>query len=82
MDYLAAHGIAMRVCPGVTTASAAAAGALASLTLRGAARGVTFVTAHLRAGEPLQLDWQALALPHATLGIYMAARRRARSRGN
>lgn len=71
MDHLAVHGVPVRVCPGVTTASAAAAGALASLTLRGAARGVTFVTAHLRAGEPLKLDWQTLALPHATLGIYM-----------
>jgi uroporphyrin-III C-methyltransferase len=71
MDYLAAHGVPLRVCPGVTTASAAAAGAQASLTLRGAARGITFVTAHLKAGEPLKLDWEALARPHATLGIYM-----------
>lgn len=71
MDHLAAGGVPCRICPGVTTASAAAADGLASLTLRGAARGITFVTAHLRAGEPLKLDWEALARPHATLGIYM-----------
>jgi uroporphyrin-III C-methyltransferase len=71
MDHLAAHGVGCRICPGVTTASAAAAHGLASLTLRGAARGITFVTAHLRAGEPLKLDWPALARAEATLGIYM-----------
>jgi uroporphyrin-III C-methyltransferase len=29
------------------------------------------VTAHLKAGEPLKLDWDALARPGGTLGIYM-----------
>ena len=42
-----------------------------SLTLRGLARRLTFVTAHARAGEELELDWQALADPQATLAIYM-----------
>jgi uroporphyrin-III C-methyltransferase len=42
-----------------------------SLTLRGLARKLTFVTAHARAGEPLDLDWRSLADPHATLAIYM-----------
>jgi uroporphyrin-III C-methyltransferase len=71
MDHLAAAGIALRICPGITTASAAAASGLASLTLRGVARGVTFVTAHLKAGEPLKLDWDVLARPGGTLGVYM-----------
>lgn len=71
MDRLAAAGIPVRICPGITTASAAAASGLASLTLRGAARGITLLTAHMRAGEPLALDWAALARPQATLGIYM-----------
>ncbi|QSR20137.1 uroporphyrinogen-III C-methyltransferase [Novosphingobium sp. KA1] len=71
MDHLAAGGVAVRICPGVTTASAAAASAQASLTLRGVARGITLVTAHLKAGEPLQLDWAALASPGGTLGVYM-----------
>jgi uroporphyrin-III C-methyltransferase len=71
MEHLAEAGIAVRICPGITTASAAAASGHASLTLRGVARGLTLVTAHLRAGEPLKLDWEALARPQGTLGIYM-----------
>lgn len=64
-------GVAVSICPGVTAASAAAAGLGASLTLRGLARKLTFVTAHARAGEPLDLDWAALADPTATLAVYM-----------
>ena len=71
MDHLTAGGVPCRICPGITTASAAAASGSVSLTLRGAARGITFVTAHMRAGEPLKLDWDALARAQATLGIYM-----------
>lgn len=66
-----AAGIAVGICPGITAASAAAAGLGRSLTLRGLARKLVFVTAHARAGEPLDLDWQALADPRATLAIYM-----------
>ena len=71
MEHLAADGIRFHICPGITTASAAAASGSASLTLRGKARGLTLVTAHLKAGEPLKLDWDALARPGGTLGIYM-----------
>ena len=71
MEHLAADGIRFHICPGITTASAAAASGSASLTLRGKARGLTLVTAHLKAGEPLKLDWEALASPGGTLGIYM-----------
>ena len=53
---LAAHGIRARICPGITSASAAVASAGVSLTLRGVARHLRFVTAHVRAGEPLDLD--------------------------
>ena len=66
-----AAGVAVRVCPGITAASAAAASLGTSLTLRGLARKLTFVTAHARAGELLDLDWAALADPAATLAIYM-----------
>jgi uroporphyrin-III C-methyltransferase len=66
-----AAGIAVHVCPGVTAASAAAASLGASLTLRGLARQLTFVTAHACAGEPLVLDWARLADPQATLAVYM-----------
>lgn len=66
-----AHAIPYHICPGVTAASAVAASAGLSLTLRGLARKLTFITAHARAGEELDLDWQALADPKATLAIYM-----------
>jgi uroporphyrin-III C-methyltransferase len=69
--HLAAYGIPVRICPGVTAASAAVAGAGASLTLRGFARRLQFVTAHARAGEEIRLDWQSLADPESTLAIYM-----------
>lgn len=71
IGYLVEAGIAVRICPGVTAASAAAASGGVSLTLRGLARGLTLVTAHARAGETLQLDWRALVASGATLGIYM-----------
>jgi uroporphyrin-III C-methyltransferase len=44
--------------------------------------GITFVTAHLKAGEPLKLDWETLARPEATLGIYMGRAAAPRSRGS
>src|SRR6478752_3932016 len=66
-----AAGVPVRICPGVTAASAAAAELGLSLTLRGTARRLTFVTAHARAGEPLDLDWRSLADPQTTLAIYM-----------
>ncbi|MBO9698497.1 MAG: uroporphyrinogen-III C-methyltransferase, partial [Sphingopyxis sp.] len=67
----AAHGVPVHICPGITAASAAAASGLTSLTLRGEARQLTFLTAHARAGEALDLDWAKLASSDATLGIYM-----------
>jgi uroporphyrin-III C-methyltransferase len=71
LDACRAAGVPVEVCPGVTAASAAAASLGLSLTLRGLARRLTLVTAHARAGEELDLDWQALADPQATLAIYM-----------
>ena len=68
---LGGAGIPVHICPGVTTASAAAASATLSLTLRGVARSIQFVTAHLCAGEPLTLDWHRLADPQSTLAVYM-----------
>lgn len=71
LDACRAAGVPVAICPGVTAASAAAAGLGRSLTLRGLARKLVLVTAHARAGEPLDLDWQSLADPQATLAIYM-----------
>ena len=70
-EALIEYGIPYHICPGVTAASAAAASAGISLTVRGLARKLVFVTAHARAGEELDLDWDALADPKATLAIYM-----------
>lgn len=64
-------GIPVRICPGITAASATAASAGLSLSLRGIARRVQFVTAHTRRGAALDLDWAALAQADATLAIYM-----------
>lgn len=71
MDHLIAHGVSVKICPGITTASAAAASSLASLTLRGSARRLTFITAHARADAAVDHDWQALADGKSTLAIYM-----------
>lgn len=68
---LAEIGVRARICPGVTAASAAAASAGISLSLRGLARRVQFVTAHARAGEALDLDWAALADSACTTAFYM-----------
>ncbi|WP_439571451.1 uroporphyrinogen-III C-methyltransferase [Sphingomonas sp.] len=71
MTALRGAGCMVRVCPGVTAASAAAASAGVSLSLRGLAREVRFVTAHSRNGAALDLDWASLAKPGATLAFYM-----------
>lgn len=71
IGFLDAHGIRVQVAPGITAASAASARAGVSLTLRGLARRIQFVTAHVQAGQSLDLDWDALADPAATLGVYM-----------
>ena len=67
-------GVTVHICPGVTAASASAAALGTSLTLRGEARKLILVTAHARAGEELDLDWQSLADPKATLAVYMGKR--------
>ncbi|MEM1196874.1 MAG: SAM-dependent methyltransferase, partial [Pseudomonadota bacterium] len=71
LDACRENGIAVEVCAGVTTASAAAASLGTSLTTRGLARRLTFVTAHTAKGEAPALDWAALADPEATIAVYM-----------
>lgn len=65
------HGIRFEVVPGVTAAAAASAYAGIPLTHRAMSRGVRLVTGHLREGEELELDWERLADPTATLVVYM-----------
>jgi uroporphyrin-III C-methyltransferase/precorrin-2 dehydrogenase/sirohydrochlorin ferrochelatase len=68
-------GVPVRVVPGVTTASAAAASLGVSLTHRDHAQRVQFVTGHDRQGDlPADLDIGALADPQSTLVIYMGRR--------
>lgn len=69
--HLTAHGIPAHICPGITAASAAVASFGTSLTLRGDARKLTFITAHMQNGEAAEIDWQSLADPKSTLAIYM-----------
>lgn len=71
LEACRAEGIRVSICPGITAASAAAADLGVSLTLRGLARKLVFVTAHSKNGATLDLDWQSLADKDATLAVYM-----------
>ena len=71
LDACRDAGVPVHICPGITATSAAAASLGRSLTLRGQARRLTFVTAHTTRGSALDNDWQALADPGATLAVYM-----------
>ncbi|WP_336743152.1 siroheme synthase CysG [Aureimonas altamirensis] len=69
------EGIPVRIVPGITAASALAAGFGVSLTHRDCAQQVRFVTAHSRKGGlPEDLDWHALADDNATTIFYMGGR--------
>ncbi len=68
----AAAGVPFTIINGISAAMAAAAGLGASLTRRGVARRVQFITAHDESGElPVTLDWTAIADPDATTCVYM-----------
>jgi uroporphyrin-III C-methyltransferase/precorrin-2 dehydrogenase/sirohydrochlorin ferrochelatase len=68
-------GVSVRIVPGITTASAAAASLNASLTHRDHAQRVQFITAHDRHGDlPESLNIAALADPQATTIVYMGRR--------
>lgn len=70
--HLVRHGVEFEVVPGITAALACGAYAGIPLTHRGLARHLHFVAGHCRGDVPLDLDWQALADPQATLVFYMA----------
>jgi uroporphyrin-III C-methyltransferase len=72
VEFLARHGVASQVIPGVTAACAAAAQFGVPLTHRGEARRVILSTAMLNAGVAVG-DWRAAADGEATLAIYMGA---------
>jgi uroporphyrin-III C-methyltransferase / precorrin-2 dehydrogenase / sirohydrochlorin ferrochelatase len=69
-------GIAVEVVPGITTAQGAASRLLVSLTRRGKARRVQYLTGHAagngRDGKlPADIDWASLADPAVTTVVYM-----------
>lgn len=68
-----AAGLPVTIVPGISAAQGAAASLGLSLTHRDHARRLQFVTGHARSGDlPEDLDWKAMADPHATTVIYMA----------
>lgn len=74
MEALRAAGIDFEVVPGVTAASAAAAGLRLSLTQRRLARSLHIITGHgADQGLPVH-EWAALAKAGGTLAIYMGSK--------
>ena len=72
LDALAAAGIDVEVVPGVTAALAAASTLRVSLTRRGIARTVSFLTPRVGKGETAS-EWLPSALAADTVVLYMAA---------
>ena len=79
-DWLQARGIEVEVVNGITAGLAGATHFGIPLTLRGVARGVSFVTAHTQDDSPL--DWTALAHSGTTLVVYMGVTKLAEIRSN
>ena len=72
IDACRAAGIAVSIIPGISAAQGAAAALGLSLTERGQARRIQFVTGHGADGKlPADMDWSAIADPAATTIVYM-----------
>jgi uroporphyrin-III C-methyltransferase / precorrin-2 dehydrogenase / sirohydrochlorin ferrochelatase len=68
-------GVAFTIVNGISAAQGAAAALGASLTRRGVARRLQFVTAHAETGRlPDSIDWGSVADPDVTTCIYMGRR--------
>jgi len=72
IDALEAAGIEFEVVPGITAALAASAQLGVSLTKRGVARTVTFVTPRIGDDED-ESDWVSAAVSADTAALYMGA---------
>ena len=72
IDALRSAGVAFEIVPGITAASAAGAELGISLTRRGVARKVAFVTPRAGAGEPAN-EWASSVAAADTAVIYMGA---------
>jgi uroporphyrin-III C-methyltransferase/precorrin-2 dehydrogenase/sirohydrochlorin ferrochelatase len=67
--------VAVEVVPGITAAQGAAASLGLTLTGRGHARRLQYVTGHSQEGQlPQDLDWKSLADAATTTAIYMPTR--------
>jgi uroporphyrin-III C-methyltransferase / precorrin-2 dehydrogenase / sirohydrochlorin ferrochelatase len=67
-----AAGITVEAVPGITTAQGVASRLLVSLTRRGQARRVQYITGHGRDGKlPADIDWASVADPAVTTVVYM-----------
>ena len=72
IEALERAGIPFEIVPGITAAQGAAASLKVSLTQRGRARRVQFITGHAHDGRlPEDLDLAALADPQRTTAVYM-----------
>jgi uroporphyrin-III C-methyltransferase len=71
MDALRAAGINFEIVPGITAATAVAAGLQLSLTRRGIARSLHLLTGHGAEGGLPGHDWISLTKSGGTLAIYM-----------
>ena len=73
-------GVGVEVVPGITTAQGAASRLLVSLTRRGQARRVQYITGHAASNNgrdgnlPADIDWASLADPAVTTVVYMPTR--------
>jgi len=75
LDACDKAGIVVEVVPGITAAQGAAASLGLTLTGRGHARRLQYVTGHSRDGRlPENIDWKALADAATTTAIYMPTR--------
>lgn len=72
IEFLVGKGIAVKITPGITAALAAAADLGISMTRRGKARSVAFVTPRVGAGTA-ESSWVRAALAADTVAIYMGA---------
>jgi uroporphyrin-III C-methyltransferase / precorrin-2 dehydrogenase / sirohydrochlorin ferrochelatase len=71
----AAAGISFTIVNGISAAQGAAAALGVSLTRRGVARRLQFVTAHAETGQmPESIDWASIADPDVTTCLYMGRR--------
>lgn len=74
IEALERAGLRVSVIPGITAASAAASALNVSLTRRGVASSLRFITGHSRHGVlPDDVDWPGLARGGESVMVYMAA---------